>query len=104
MTQEKTQILEKIAIRNELAPPKLYNVIFVNDNITTMEFVVQVLIQIFGYTEESALSMTEIIHSQGSAVVAVLPYELAEQKAIEVTLLARNSNYPLAVKVEESKS
>jgi ATP-dependent Clp protease adaptor protein ClpS len=104
MTQEKTQNVEKVAIRNNFEPPKLYNVIFVNDNITAMEFVVKMLIQIFSYTGESALSMTEIIHNQGAAVVAVLPYELAEQKAIEVTLLARNSNYPLTVKIEESKS
>jgi ATP-dependent Clp protease adaptor protein ClpS len=103
MTQEKSQIVEKIAARLDLPPPKMYNVIFINDNITTMEFVIQVLVQIFGYSEDSAVSMTEIIHLQGAAVVAVLPYELAEQKAIEVTLLARSKNYPFNVKVEEAK-
>ena len=40
------------------------------------------------------------IHEIGSAVVAVLPYEIAEQKGIEVTVLARNNNYPLQVKLE----
>jgi ATP-dependent Clp protease adapter protein ClpS len=40
------------------------------------------------------------IHDQGSAVVAVLPYEIAEQKGIEVTLDARSQGFPLQVKVE----
>ena len=40
------------------------------------------------------------IHDQGSAVVAVLPYEVAEQKGIEVTVHARSNNYPLQIKLE----
>jgi ATP-dependent Clp protease adapter protein ClpS len=40
------------------------------------------------------------IHEDGSAVVATLPYEMAEQKGIEVTLLARNNGFPLNVKLE----
>ena len=104
MTENKTSTVEKIAIRNDLQPPGLFKVIFVNDNVTTIEFVVAVLIEIFGYTDQSALGITETIHTEGSAVVAVLPYELAEQKALEVTLMARSNNFPLAVKVEDASS
>ena len=43
------------------------------------------------------------VHEEGSAVVAVLPYELAEQKGIEVTLLARNNGFPLQVKIEQDQ-
>ena len=46
------------------------------------------------------MHITENIHNQGSAVVAVLPYEIAEQKGIEVTVSARSQGYPLQVKVE----
>ena len=50
--------------------------------------------------EQTAVQITQDIHTAGSAVVAVLPYEVAEQKGIEVTLQARNSNYPLQIKLE----
>jgi ATP-dependent Clp protease adaptor protein ClpS len=40
------------------------------------------------------------IHDEGSACVAVLPYEIAEQKGVEVTLLARAQSYPLLIKLE----
>jgi ATP-dependent Clp protease adapter protein ClpS len=43
------------------------------------------------------------IHDQGSAVVAVLPYEIAEQKGIEVTLDARAQGYPLLIKIEAER-
>ena len=54
----------------------------------------------FDYTEDTATTITQSIHSDGSAVVAVLPYEIAEQKGIEVTVSARSRGYPLQVKVE----
>jgi ATP-dependent Clp protease adapter protein ClpS len=44
--------------------------------------------------------MTVKVHEDGSAIVAVLPYEMAEQKGVEVTQLARNNGFPLAVKLE----
>ena len=71
-----------------------------NDEVTSMEFVVSSLIEYFNYTDDTAVHITENIHSNGSAVVAVLPYEIAEQKGIEVTILARSQGYPLQVKVE----
>jgi ATP-dependent Clp protease adaptor protein ClpS len=65
-----------------------------------MHFVVNSLIDYFNYTNETASTITESIHTQGSAVVAVLPYEIAEQRGIEVTIDARSQGYPLQVKVE----
>jgi hypothetical protein len=47
-----------------------------------------------------AVKITDDIHTIGSATVAVLPYEVAEQKGIEVTLCARSNNFPLQVKLE----
>jgi ATP-dependent Clp protease adaptor protein ClpS len=90
----------KIKPNLSLTEPPLYKIIYINDNVTTMEFVVSSLIDYFHYTAETAGTITENIHNDGSAVVAVLPYEIAEQKGIEVTLDARSQGYPLQVKVE----
>jgi ATP-dependent Clp protease adaptor protein ClpS len=65
-----------------------------------MEFVIKTLVEYFDYTDQTALNITKDIHENGSAVVAVLPYEIAEQKGIEVTLDARANGYPLQIKVE----
>jgi ATP-dependent Clp protease adapter protein ClpS len=46
------------------------------------------------------MDITYDIHENGSAVVAVLPYEIAEQKGVEITMAARSQNYPLQVKLE----
>ena len=80
--------------------PPLYRVVYLNDNQTTYEFVVESLIEHFDYTVETADQITIDIHESGSAVVAVLPYEIAEQKGVEVTMLARAQSYPLQIKLE----
>jgi ATP-dependent Clp protease adaptor protein ClpS len=84
----------------ELKEPPMFKVIYLNDNQTTMEFVIESLVEFFNYNTQTALQITEDIHTAGSAVVAVLPYEVAEQKGIEVTIHARSNNYPLQVKLE----
>ena len=83
-----------------LKEPPMFKVIYLNDNQTSMEFVVETLISFFNYNNETALQITRDIHEAGSAVVAVLPYEVAEQKGIEVTVHARSNNYPLQIKLE----
>jgi len=83
-----------------LVEPPLYKIIYINDTVTSMNFVVNSLISYFNYNEDTATSLTHNIHSEGSAVVAVLPYEIAEQKGIEVTLDARSQGFPLQIKVE----
>jgi ATP-dependent Clp protease adaptor protein ClpS len=94
--ESKTRIKTNIKI----AEPPLYKVIYMNDDKTTMEFVVRTLIDHFNYTGETALNITTGIHESGSAVVAVLPFEIAEQKGAEVTLEAREEGFPLQVKLE----
>ena len=84
----------------ELREPPLFKIIYLNDNKTSVDFVVESLIQHFEYTAETAVTITEDIHNSGSAVVAILPYEIAEQKGIEVTMFARSQSYPLQIKLE----
>ena len=92
--------ITKIKVNETLKEPPMFKIIYLNDNQTTMEFVIETLIDFFNYSTQTALKITEDIHSQGSAVVAVLPYEVAEQKGIEVTVCARSNNFPLQVKLE----
>jgi ATP-dependent Clp protease adaptor protein ClpS len=105
MTDTKTavEIRERIQVRDKIKPPSEYNVIYVNDDLTTFEFVMETLTAIFDYSLNDAEDMTRKIHDEDSAVVATLPYEIAEQKGIEVTLLARQNGFPLRIKVEESR-
>jgi len=84
----------------EWREPPLFKIIYLNDNKTSVDFVVERLIQHFEYTAETSVTITEDIHTSGSAVVAILPYEIAEQKGIEVTLDARSNDYPLQIKLE----
>jgi ATP-dependent Clp protease adaptor protein ClpS len=102
MTDIKTETTVKPRIDPDLSvkEPPLFKVIYINDETTTVEFVIESLRSVFDYTEDDAEEITINIHKDGSAVVAVLPFEIAEQKGIEVTLLARNNGFPLQVKLE----
>lgn len=95
-----TEISTKIRPNLALKEPPLFKVIYINDDHTSMEFVIGSLIDYFNYNPDTASQITVDIHENGSATVAVLPYEIAEQKGIEVTLDARAQGYPLQVKVE----
>ena len=90
----------KIKTVEGIKEPPMFKIIYLNDNQTPMEFVIETLIDFFNYNTQTSVKITEDIHNQGAAVVAVLPYEIAEQKGIEVTLCARSNNYPLQVKLE----
>ena len=90
----------KTKTNTNIAEPPMFKVIYINDNQTSIKFVIDSLIEHFEYTPETAERITLDIHESGSAVVAVLPYEVAEQKGIEVTVSARAEGYPLQIKLE----
>ena len=90
----------KTQINHGLAEPPMFKIIYLNDNATPMEFVIETLVDSFDYNEQTAVQITQDIHNSGSAVVAVLPYEIAERKGIEITVQARSNNYPLQIKLE----
>ena len=100
MSQAKTETSIKIRPTVDVPEPPMFKVIYVNDDQTSMEFVVKTLVDHFNYNSDTAHTITLGIHEAGSAVVAILPYEIAEQKGIEVTLEARTEGYPLQVKIE----
>jgi len=100
MATTDTQIKEKVKTKMDLARPSLFNVIYMNDEVTSMEFVVVSLMEIFNHSEEVANELCLKVHTDGSAVVATLPYEIAEQKGVEATVLARNNGFPLMIRLE----
>ena len=89
-------------IKQKITESDLYKVIFLNDNTTPMEFVIDVLCQIFKHSDTTARDLTVKIHDEGSAVVGVYTYEIAEQKGVEATNLSRSHGFPLQIKVEKN--
>jgi ATP-dependent Clp protease adaptor protein ClpS len=80
--------------------PSRYKVVVCNDDVTPVDFVVSMLVNVFRHDEKSALELTLTIHNSGSAVAGIFSYEVAEQKAIDATNMARTNGYPLITKVE----
>ncbi len=98
ISEVKTVTKEKLKIDE----PTMYDVIFLNDEVTTFEFVMKVLKQIFNKTNDQALAVTKHIHENGKGIVGTYLHEIAEQKGIEATVLARDEGYPLQVKVQKN--
>ena len=94
-----TSVEEKVVV--SLQPPKLWKVIFLNDDQTPMELVIEVLTKIFKHTENRAKEITLEIHNTGSGIAGVYTYEIAEQRGIEATNLARANGSPLRIQVEQ---
>ena len=87
-------------IKTDLKMPKLWKVIFLNDNSTPMDFVISILINIFKHNESSAKEITLEIHNSGSGIAGIYPHEIAEHKGLEAIQLSRNNGYPLKITVE----
>ena len=87
-------------IKDLIREPSLYNVIFLNDNATPMEWVIDLLVQLFKHSQSSAERLCMEIHTNGSAVVGTYSYEIDEQKTIEATQSSRENGFPLQIKLE----
>ncbi len=89
-------VIDKIKIK----PPKKYKVIFYNDDVTTMEFVVFVLVNVFDISSLQATKIMYDIHNNGSAVVGVYSKDIAFTKVELTRKLASSEGYPLRLSVE----
>ena len=88
--------------KQKVAKPPLYKVVLHNDDYTTMEFVVYVLVAVFHKPDEEAVRIMLQVHREGIGVAGVYTYEVAETKAAKVTSLARENEFPLLCTVEET--
>tara|TARA_Y100000768_G_scaffold144159_2_gene107492 strand:- start:14041 stop:14340 length:300 start_codon:yes stop_codon:yes gene_type:complete len=87
--------------RTEITYPNRYNVVFINDDFTPMDFVVQLLVEVFNKTLDEAKDVTLQIHEKGKGIAGSYNYELAEQKKAEAVAISRNNGHPLTILVEK---
>ena len=97
MSQFEHELSEEI----ELKKPKMYKVLLLNDDYTSMEFVVSTLMGIFHKSEEDAYAVMLRIHNSGSGLCGVYTYEIAETKVAQVLNSAKKSKFPLRAVMEE---
>ena len=80
--------------------PSMWNIVFYNDDYTSMEFVQFVLMKVLHRSTEDALALTLTVHTQGKGIAGTYTFEVAEQKQCEVLLMAKIEEHPLRVEVE----
>ena len=86
--------------RVKIEEPHHYKVIFHNDDFTTMEFVTEVLRQVFSKPVDEAVVLMMKVHREGQAIVGVYSYDVAMTKAGQAMSMARNEGFPLKVTCE----
>lgn len=95
------QVIEKKKTTTRIPKePGKFKVIVCNDNVTPVDFVVAMLMQIFKHPQQGAIALTMKIHNEGSAVAGIYAFEIAEQKIADATNLARANGFPLILKAE----
>ncbi|MDD6968530.1 MAG: ATP-dependent Clp protease adaptor ClpS [Treponema sp.] len=93
---ENNNIMEKTEV---MQPPEM-KVVFYNDDSTTMDFVIEVLMCIFNKTEDEAKTLMMNVHENGSCVVGVYAYDIAVSLSDVTKSIARKNGFPLRVEVE----
>ena len=93
------EVLERTEKRT--VTPKLYRVLLLNDDYTTMEFVVSILEEVFQKSPAEAFRLMMLVHNQGQAVCGAYPYDIAETKVDTVRQLAEREGFPLQATIEE---
>lgn len=96
-----TKIKDDVDVDIDMLRPSLYKVVIQNDDHTPIDFVIALLMHVFKHTEERAKEITLQVHNEGAGVAGIYPYEIAEQKGVESTMLARQNGWPLVIRVEE---
>lgn len=81
--------------------PRMYRVLLLNDDYTTMDFVVAILEEIFQKAPAEAFRLMMLVHTQGKAVCGAYPYEIAETKVAMVRERAETEGFPLQATIEE---
>jgi ATP-dependent Clp protease adaptor protein ClpS len=92
------EVLERT--RQETKKPELFKVLLLNDDYTTMDFVVEVLENVFNKAPAEAYRIMMAVHTQGQGLCGVYPYEVAETKVATVVDLARSHGFPLRAAME----
>jgi ATP-dependent Clp protease adaptor protein ClpS len=92
----------KERVETEKREPPQYKVVLLNDDYTTMEFVVRVLEAVFHKSPAEAYRIMMHVHLNGRGIAGVYPFEVAETKVETVTTMARQAEFPLRAAIEEA--
>ena len=92
------EILERT--KQETKKPELFKVLLLNDDYTTMDFVIEILENVFNKPPAEAYRIMMAVHTQGQGLCGVYPFEVAETKVTTVIDLARGSGFPLRASME----
>jgi len=87
--------------REEVTEPSMYRVLLLNDDYTTMEFVVEILMLVFSKSVEEATQIMLNVHRIGVGLCGVYTYEVAETKVETVHALAKERGFPLKCSMEK---
>jgi ATP-dependent Clp protease adaptor protein ClpS len=101
-SHERTSAAVKERVEAKKQDPSLFKVVLLNDDYTTMEFVIQVLEGIFQKPPAEAYRIMMQVHCNGRGIAGVYPWEVAETKADTVRTLAAGAGYPLRATIEEA--
>lgn len=99
---EETDVVVEKRTKRRLATPKMYKVLLHNDDYTTMEFVVFVLRNVFGRSDEDAWRIMLHVHRNGIGVAGVYGFDVAQTRVAQVEALARENEFPLRCSMEEA--
>jgi ATP-dependent Clp protease adaptor protein ClpS len=100
MSDTSTVVNTSTTTSTKVKPPGMFDVVFYNDNKTYHQFVVLILMQLYGKDYDSAMEITDMIHEKGKKAVATYTYEVAAAKRDETVTTARMNGYPLRVELE----
>ena len=87
--------------KDEVREPSMFRVLLHNDDYTTMEFVVEILITVFNKSPEEAVEIMLNVHRKGIGICGVYTYEVSETKVNIVHVLARENGFPLKCTMEK---
>ena len=87
-------------VKERIEKPRMFKVLLHNDDFTTMEFVVEVLTQVFRRSRIEATRIMLLVHNNGKGVAGVYTKEVAETKATQAIDMARGAGYPLLATTE----
>lgn len=96
-----TEVITDTKTKVVVVPPSMYNVILHNDNQTTIDFVIMILMNIFYKTIEEANELTLKIHETGQGIAGTYSYEVATQKRDDTLVISRQNNFPLQCTVSK---
>lgn len=96
----KQYLVDDLTIK-DIAPPAKYSVILHNDDYTTMDFVIEVLMRFFKHDENSATQIMFAVHQEGKGVCGVYSAEVAETKVFQVKHYAQEHQFPLRCTMEK---